>query len=256
MAEEFPSPNSHRESTPPESTIQEIWDKGFEHARIIETPHGRLAFGIDIGVGRERQEDRLVIDTTKEAYAVIDGMGGMGKGDEAAQALAETLQKGFAIETPFSVMQEEASLLMLQRGVIRGGACYMALRIKADNLEIGYAGDVEMIIVDENGEIVHHPEPQGAGNIVFNAVSGDDSGTTAQENYKLKNGYRIYLASDGLWKQLSPDEAVKSTQGLPVDQAVQKLAAEAMTKMRAPGAHGKDNVTILVHDIRLENPEG
>lgn len=229
--------------------VRKIWTEGFEHPRIIKTPTGELVCGIDIGINRKRQEDALVIDAQNDSFAVIDGMGGMGKGDAAARILAETLFLGFSGEKPFREMQVEASERMNEIGIYSGGACYTGIRIRDGHLLSSFAGDVQLVIANKEGEVVHIQKAEGVGNIVFNSVQGENAGKTSSDILELKTGYRCIVASDGLWGNIHPGIAAQEVAGLPLIDALTHLSTRAKNKMEHDQDEGKpDNLTILIYD--------
>lgn len=256
MSEKFlPSDNEPEKNTPPR--FEGIWTEGFEHIKRIEGKRGTLAFGTDIGIKRKRNEDALVVDLTRDKFAIIDGMGGMGKGDLAAKILAEEILKGFQDGAPADEVQHNAHERMKEMGVGEGGACYASLTLKNKEALINYAGDVELIIANAQGEITFRNEGEGHGNRVYNAVQGTSSGTTRTEIAWPHNGDRIYFASDGLWHNIDIEEAIRNTINLPIDEAVQTLVAAAKERMTSDEIEKyPDNITVLLYDLRtLGNPK-
>ena len=53
-----------------------LWTAGFESPRRIIAPSGHLALGTDRG-GRKDNQDALVLHLDRDAFAVVDGMGGL-----------------------------------------------------------------------------------------------------------------------------------------------------------------------------------
>lgn len=219
----------------------------------MKAKSGTLACGIDIGVGRESQQDALVVSTQHDGYAVIDGMGGMGRGDEAAQVLAESLLQGFEKQTPFIQVQRQASETMREKGIFQGGACYVAFRLTGKELSVAWAGDVELFLAEEGEKIIFSTEKEGFGAWVFNSVQGKSEGKTNLASLEVKSGQRIYAATDGLWANIEPSIAIQETARLSPAEAVKHLAQRAKHKMIAEEKNSaRDNLTILVYDIAFE----
>ncbi len=166
----------------------------------IKTAIGQVVFYTNKGIGyKDHNEDRIVINTEKNGFAVIDGMGGMGNGEEAAEILAEQIQKGFLNNTSYEQVQELAYVEMFNKGVGRGGACYVSARVDQEGIMHGaMAGDVRLIVVNIKGEVVFETKDEGAGPGVYNVVQGTEPGKTTKFSYKLEKGYKVLIFSDGV----------------------------------------------------------
>mgnify|MGYP001570954125 CR=1 FL=1 len=243
------------ENEPQYEKVDEIWLGGFDKVRLIQGRRGPLAAATDIGIGRKKNEDALVLNTEKDGFAVIDGMGGMDYGERAAQILAEELQKGIERDTPIEEVQAAASKRMAERGVGEGGACYTAIKLIGNEAEIYRAGDVRLIIVDlATGKIRFETKDEGFGHKITNAVQGTNPGRTTKEKVEIRPQDRIYLASDGLWKNTAPEEVVKSTYEREADDALKTLYRMATEKMKKDKKASLDNITVFIYDIARSAP--
>jgi serine/threonine protein phosphatase PrpC len=248
MSEQSPTPEQEPEHY---EKIDTIWTEGFDKVRRIEGKSGLIVLGTDIGIQRKKNEDALVINTGKDRFAVIDGMGGEGNGDIAAGVFAEELKSGFAADTPTDEIQIKAHRRMQEASLGNGGACYAAIEVTENRCTIAHAGDVDVVIAASRGYIKFQSESEGAGSSVYNAVTGDSPGETTIETVSVNNGDRIYLASDGLWHNINIEEIIQRTIHLPVEKAIQMLVEEAKKRMVSDEVESyPDNITILIYDLR------
>jgi serine/threonine protein phosphatase PrpC len=236
----------------------------FEHPRIFETTYGRVAAAIDAGLRQEKIEDRIVIAPAANSFAVIDGMGGMGRAAEAADALAErigavfegTFQDRFRSslgprrQVPwkdlFYGVHESAYCEFLSKNY--GGAVYLAMRLMNKELEYCMAGDVRLLFFKKNGhEIPISTEDEGSSAGVTNSISRNGKGTVTHWKLPLRMNWRFVLASDGLWKCLSNEEVMKLTVGKSAEDALRALHVRSLEVMKEQGE--SDHRSIIVGDI-------
>jgi len=228
----------------------EIASNRLDTPKLVQTQRGLVIYGTDEGVNyKPVNEDAIVVDTIHDAFAVIDGMGGMGQGDVAARILAEELLSGFNKgRNPWSC-QKNASERMGKAGVGRGGACYMAVQLDDGKIDGYYAGDVQMSII-RGGRVVFTSIPEnkpGDASIVTNTVQGTNPGETRTFTLPALDGDRIIVASDGLWDNFRPEEIQRLISDLPIQEAIKKLDRLAKEKMRSGGK--PDNISILIYEI-------
>lgn len=205
----------------------------FEKPFILEAPHGKIACAMDHGrQGLSPSEDRVVVDTQRQSYAVIDGMGGMGNGGIAADVLGQHLQTAFTqVPGPeansFASEIMKASALaareMLNRNA--GGACFIATRVHKKQLQFCQAGDVRMILMDRKAKqpLYAHTDDEGNEDHVFNAVTARRFFNIKHFWFELKPNRRMVIASDGLWKFFSNEEVAMRISTLPIEEAVSVL---------------------------------
>lgn len=216
--------------------------------RIIEGKNGKLAFGTDIGVNypKPTNEDALVINTKKNSFAVIDGMGGMGLGNEAAKILAQEIQKGFQENIMMEQAQKNASQKMSERGLGQAGACYLSCEVFGDELQISQAGDVKLVLYGKD-KIKFETTNEGLGVIVTNAVQGTKTGQTTKSSFRYEKGDRLVIGSDGLWDNISPEDTRKAIQGKSAEEAIKILNAAAKAKMTRDGK--PDNISVILYEL-------
>jgi serine/threonine protein phosphatase PrpC len=241
--------------------INEIPTNRLDDPRIIRGRHGEIAFGVDEGGRPEKpNEDRVVINTDRDAFAVIDGMGGMGKGDQAAQILAEIIQKGFEHDIEMADVQKIAARHMNREGVGRGGACYIASKVLGSDLEIYQAGDVKLVVLSSDGAVRFETldenlADEGQPHTVTNAVSGEYIRNNAGKyTTPLHRGDRIIAASDGIWDNFSAQEVAQMLTGKSLEGAMRNLNQALRYKM----AHGgkKDNLSVVIYDVGTIDESG
>lgn len=229
-----------------------FFESSLDHPTEIEAKSGSMVFGMDLGAfgsdPRTRQEDALVVNTNAESFAVVDGMGGYDRGQEAARTLAEQLRIGFRRRRKFESMQFLAHLKMQQQGLGENGACFFAFRVKEKQLEAGLAGNVQCAIYNTKGRLRFVSEAEGSGDILDNAVQGSRPGSTKCFGMELYHRDRLLVGSDGLWHNVAPDEAGVILADFPTGDAFRALWAEVKQRMQRPD--GKvDNISMLLYDF-------
>jgi len=210
----------------------------------IKTKNGQIAAGTDEGVGyKDVNEDGVAINAAKEVFISIDGIGGHSGGQEAKNILSESFLAG---------IRDGHS--MKKRG--RGGACYVAGRIIEDRegavLEVAQAGDVRLVILDEEGAKLatqdeNNPQKK---NMVSNFVSYNYQGKTTTRRFRLREGDRVVVASDGLWDNLTPQDVHSLVKGKSPRKAVAALNKRVKRAMASGGK--PDNLNIIIYDFRPE----
>lgn len=217
--------------------------------KIIRGRNGKIAFGTDIGVlyPKPENEDAVVIRTEENAFAVIDGIGGLWGGRLAAQILGKQILLGFTKRLSFEEIQKLASQEMGEAGIRDGGACYIGAQITEGSFTVHQAGDVKLIIINKHCEISFETQDEGYGAEIFNAVQGINSGRTRIYQHAIWEGDRIIAASDGLWDNISPSKAEALIRGETIGEAIRTLSDEAKQKMQSGGK--PDNISIVIYDI-------
>lgn len=111
--------------------------------------------GTDKGIGyKDHNEDRIASVPGKNFLAVVDGIGGMGKGDEAAQILAEEL-----LANPDDIQSAVliAKTRMEEAKIGVGGAVFVATKLVQEpsgkSVEFSQCGDSKMMIIKKDGSV-------------------------------------------------------------------------------------------------------
>ena len=107
-----------------------IYTEAFEHAPVIETRYGNVSLASDIGYRKERNEDRVFIDTQTNLFGVVDGIGGYERGDEAAEIVCQQVLAGIKNGTDPRLLQHQSATAMRSQGILMGGACYAYFQVK------------------------------------------------------------------------------------------------------------------------------
>lgn len=249
--------NPNQDPTKPMKQWPETFDRldsipfyRVDQPKKIQGINGPLIFGTDEGFNyKDRNEDRIVINTEKNCFAVIDGMGGYDQGADAAQILAEELQTGFETNLSFKQIQNQAHQRMKDKKLKKNGACYIATRIKGKILEIAQAGDVRLIIIDKNNQIKFETIDEGAGHTVFNVVQGEKPGTTSIHRATIAEGDRIIISSDGITDNIDNDEMAELLVDTTPEQAMQ-IIAELSQSVMLDYSGKPDNRSVLIYDIK------
>jgi len=246
-------------------------------------------FGVsDVGRCREINQDRLLIDTGLQLYAVADGMGGHAAGEVASQLAIESLAQTIDIENDGrpSTPDEAAQRLehafhegnrkicesVLARGEWRGmGTTIVALMAIGDEAVIGHVGDSRAYLLRDgslgrltsdhswvneqvklglmtDAEAHRHP----MRNIVTRALGNRADLQVELTRERLLAGDVFLLCSDGLNSMLS-DEEIRETLEAHAEnpeEACQRLVAQANQK------GGEDNITVVVVRVRPSAEDG
>jgi len=224
----------------------------------LETRNGWIVAGTDEGVGYKRvNEDGIAINTEKEAFVSIDGVGGKSGGREAKDILSEAFLVGIKDDRSFRDIQRQAHLAMKERG--QGAACYVAGRIVEDYkgavLEVAQAGDERLVVLDERGikfatKDENNPKKK---NKVFNFVGYNYQGKTTVYRLRLSEGDRIIAASDGLWDNFPSQEVYRLVKGKSPQEAMAILNKKVKRAMASGGK--RDNLNIIIYDFRPDEKE-
>ncbi len=129
----------------------------FELSGGIEGVAATFIGGYDPKKGKVN-EDRAVVHPGSGAVAVIDGMGGEGNGDIAAEALSVSLNKN-PDDPKGAAGQASKKIGSIPTMAKKGAACFLHARPKiGETLQICQAGDVDLWHYDAQGKIKFRPE--------------------------------------------------------------------------------------------------
>ena len=224
---------------------------------LISGRHGPIAYRCSHGLREPPNEDALYLNTGADIFAVVDGMGGYERGEDAARILAEACQVmaqklHWLTETNAAALQATAHQQMKGASLGEGGACYAAFQLVGNQLHVAHAGDVKVVVLDERGVLLFETQDHRSGHYITNAVTGISPGEVYYQQQTIRNGYRIIAASDGLWNILSVQEAAKASRGKEPLAALRALERKALDLQGECSA--EDNITILLYDISLAPP--
>lgn len=212
--------------------------------QVYETPGGiKIVAGSDRGIGYKfHNEDRVAVSPGCEFVVVVDGMGGEGQGDKAANISIEEL-----IRTPDDqeVGAREASK-RINKECPGSGAAFISARILREEgkiyLEESYLGDCQLLLV-RDGEVkfVSGQDSYVLDLVKLGGITADQAlysecrnvvtGGILQKHEKVKkerievqSGDRVLLMSDGISDNLTSDEIAESISGLSPGQAMKKIS--------------------------------
>lgn len=225
--------------------------------RMYLSPHGlRVTAATDRGVHRERNEDRVIVNTAEEVYAVIDGMGGHDDGDKAADAMA-----GALIEYPHDVtLAVSEAQERFRRTALspQSGVCFHYARFHFDDagsayLEAEQSGDVRLLVLDAEGNVLfesmdnnltdmnarcgYFEDPDEAlydrsRNIVLKSISSKENDTEPTvQGLMLPNGSTAILLSDGITDNVTTGELIALIRGLEGPDIVRALSDATQNRM-------------------------
>ena len=128
-------------------------------ASALKTMPGAEVFGI-VNEKPRSNEDRVVISKDGLRFAAIDGMGGHGDGDKAAEALARHLIVESEDSLPLRAEQAYRELKEMRDGqsiARESGACFAAVELGMEEdkvvATIAHAGDVKALVVGKDGAV-------------------------------------------------------------------------------------------------------
>lgn len=224
-----------------------IWTQGFESPRRIIGLSGNIALGTDKGL-RDQNQDALVLDIRHNSFAVIDGMGGYDRGDQAAIAVAESIQNYFdqAATDPRN-LHIQAHRQMRELKLERNGAAYLMGQVgkNGKELSVSWSGDSQLIVIDTNGKIKYVTPPTSLEQV----PTGQRAGWPQQIRTELKNYDLVVAGTDGLWDNVMPEEVAGIVSKFKVNEALPKLADYAKTVMNDRSVGNPDNLTIFIYQI-------
>jgi protein phosphatase len=217
----------------------------------------RMTAASDKGVNyKDHNEDCIFIHPEKDLVVVIDGVGSGTEGKIAAQWVAV----GFSDYPENPEEAVNAAMGYMKRDRINSstdGACFASARILSDNgkryVDIAKAGDVKVLIFDENYKLVwktldnsHVQNEINAGrmtydealyhpnsNIVIKCISSDKC-SIDRLALEVKAGYKVMLGSDGFFANITPEETEEliSGKGYSSEQIITLLSNYTAERMQ------------------------
>lgn len=229
----------------------------------------RSAAASDVGRIRRTNEDRVLDRPDRGLWAVADGMGGLSRGDVAAEIAIAALAALADDPRPIDAHRVSDRLADADRqvraaiGDNAGGTTIVVLLADANGASILWAGDsrayrltdtgVERLTRDHSlvadlveaglvapAQADHHPQ----ANVVTRALGAGDDAAPQVVRIDFVSGDRILLASDGLYRSMVPGDAPRT---------LTPEAAAAALVTNAGVRDGSDNASCVVID-RLRPP--
>jgi len=229
----------------------------------------------EIGPVREDNQDaiRLLEDEQALIYAIADGMGGYAHGGMASQMALDSFygtlagHKGNSITRVMQRGVETANLKVYQKSqqlnVGRMGTTLTAAYVFGDMLYLAHVGDSRAYLIRDGRAICLTEDHTVVGDMVrSNLIPADNIRTHAQRSiltksvgldlfvqpdinqYKLKEGDRLVLCSDGVWSVIEDDEFAQVVSvSRSVDEASQNLIDLALRH------ETDDNASVVVFHI-------
>ena len=234
------------------------------------------AAGSDPGRERENNEDRVVCDSERGIYAVVDGVGGEQGGEIAAQTAVEILQARLSRRTTDAsrLIREAIALANKQiwekaqaNPALAGMACVLTVAVvDGDQATIGHVGDSRLYLLrpgeikkitrdhspvgsrEDTGEIseaeaMSHPRR----NEIFRDVGSaphepDEEGFIDITQIRFEPDAALLICSDGLSDLVTSQAILSLVEG---NAANPKAAVQALIDA-ANQAGGKDNVSVVL----------
>lgn len=258
----------------PEGEILDGRDGLALEARLATFRFGELAAGAagtDRAMGKDPNEDAVVLVPRASMVAVIDGVGGYWGGHQAATFLGMgLLHFPDAPQKAIAHAKEQMQELDFEEGLKLYGssACFISARLIQENhrrfLAVAQTGDCRLVILRRTGDILESEDESFVNEMVRkNLVSPDEAlfhrarnritnavrlafDNTLTVNPRLMlngkrdavetpvelfTGDRVLLMSDGISDNLTPQEIARIIQGSPPLQAVKKLASVTIQRM-------------------------
>ncbi|MBB5697726.1 protein phosphatase 2C domain-containing protein [Sphingomonas yantingensis] len=231
-------------------------------------PHtGAFASAAASHVGRVRRvnEDRTLDRPDRGLWAVADGMGGMARGDLAAEtaiaALSALADRGAVDEEGVADAIAEADhRLRADPAMQGGGTTIVVLLATAAGATLFWAGDsrayrleaARAVPLTRDHSLVadlvaaglieavaadNHPQ----ANVVTRALGAGDPAPVERLRIDFAPGERLMLASDGCYRSLAPGDAPLN---LGIEDCAARLVANAVAR------DGSDNASCVVVERR------
>lgn len=225
------------------------------------------------GLVRDANEDAILTDPTGELWAVVDGMGGHGHGDLAADLVIDALARvphGDVGRALLGTALREAHADVRRRALADGlgpiGATVVALMVEDDRAVVGWAGDSRAYLlrdgrlaaltrdhslvqelIDRAGlsraEANGHPQ----AHVVTRAIGVGEEADPEFAELVVQVGDVLLLCSDGLTRCLTDKEIAALLAAAPEPQSACRALIEATLAAGAP-----DNVSAVVVSIGRE----
>lgn len=246
---------------------------------IPEIESGGLS---EIGSVREDNQDAIYLPDGLYApelgllYAVADGMGGYTHGSVASSLALESLVDTlFDRDTPnpkaLATGIEKANLEVYKAAqrlsAGRMGTTLTAAYILDDTLHLAHVGDSRAYLVRDGRSVCLTSDHTTVGDMVRSKlISPDKIRTHAQrsvltraiglglfvqpdiDQYKLKEGDRLVLCTDGIWSVVDDQEFSKVAQDTSAEESSRKLVELALER------HTDDNVSAVVIYLQKLTP--
>ncbi len=233
------------------------------------TPRWFSCSATDVGHVRKINEDSLLDSQEQSLWVVADGMGGHTRGDRASQCIIEALQGFVAADLPLDSVDDLLNRLSVANEACRKaaegkvmGSTVAALYLHNDNAYILWAGDSRIYrrrgddfsqLTDDHslvqelhrlGELTaDEAENHPSSNVITRAIGVADDIEIQVRQVNVQAGDRFLLCSDGLFKDVKPDE-VNNNLALPSPrQALDELVKLALRR------GGTDNVTGIIVQV-------
>ncbi|MFK7994206.1 MAG: PP2C family serine/threonine-protein phosphatase [Granulosicoccus sp.] len=229
-------------------------------------PHWFSCAETNLGHVRKVNEDSFLDAREQSLWVVADGMGGHSRGDRASQSIVEALQSFKAGNTALDSVEDLLNRLSEANSACRRlaegkvmGSTVAALYIHANSAFVLWAGDSRIYrlrnseftqLTDDHslvqelhrlGELTaDEAENHPSANVITRAIGVADEIEIQVRQVDMQAGDRFLLCSDGLFKDVKPQE-VNDNLALPSPrQALDQLVKLALRR------GGTDNVTAIV----------
>jgi len=226
----------------------------------------------DVGHVRKTNEDAHLDSQEQALWVVADGMGGHSRGDRASQAIIESLIGFNASSSPRDNLNDIIERLRKANDLCREaadgqvmGSTVAVLHIHEDKAYVLWAGDSRIYrlrgdefaqLTDDHslvqelhrmGELTaDEAENHPSQNVITRAIGVSDDLDVQVRQVELNAGDRFLLCSDGLFKDVKPNEVEMNLRDPSPRQA---LSASLELALRRGGT---DNVTAIIVQVASE----
>jgi len=226
----------------------------------------------NVGHVRKANEDSFLDAQEQGLWVVADGMGGHSRGDRASQAIIEKLHDFTTTKNAENDLEDILKRLHEANSQCRAeaegqgsmGSTVAALYVYGIEAYVVWAGDSRIYryrepdfvqITDDHSlvqelyrlgeleaeELDNHP----SSNVITRAVGVHDSLEPQVRKIKVEPGDRYLLCSDGLFKDVAPEELKERLIQFGPEQAADALMSLALRR------GGTDNTTAIVVQIPI-----
>ena len=222
----------------------------------------QVAAACYIGVGRERNEDGIVVHPQQDEVIVIDAMGGYGNGVTARDIMVSgILQNPGNLESATAWTRKEYDTVELKRG----GVCLIGLVIQAFDdyfsIELAQAGDVHAVLYDQDGKLRHETTDEAIGHKVINAIISENAthtqrtvgwsnfGELTRATVHAKPGWRLAVYSDGVANHFNAEQLANMILNTSSQHAIETVSTRLHDAMSQEKSY-RDNSSLAIIDFQ------
>ena len=199
------------------------------------------------GLRRTDNQDTYLADDQLGLYVVCDGMGGHRHGALAAKTARDVFVQSVRIGQTFEVALRNANLGVMaiegERTKRSPGSTLTALRVTAESIEVGHAGDSEAYLLGPAIMPLVRSHTLWDGSLINFCGIGKDFEPELRRVTVPSDPYQVLVASDGLSRHVDPGELAQLWRDVPTLELPGWLIGLCLAR------GGVDNVTVVAVEV-------